>query len=236
MFTGGLPTWKKGKNVVYSSPKYITKSKKTKTPLVIVDIRSKSKAMKGHIAGAVNFTTTQLKKAKKRFPSVKSAPIIIYSDSKRQAKKAFKIVRKWGYKNTTVLEGGIQGWTKAGNPLKTKQLVKRIVYVPKPVKGSIPAKEFKAIANNRPHNAIILDVRDANEVAKGMIKGALNIPTQDIAARLSSIPKGKKIVIHCQTGVRASMAYETLKGKGYDAYFLNAKIKISPDGKFKIKS
>ena len=236
MFTGGLPTWKKGKNVVYSSPAYITKSKKTKTPLVIVDVRSKSKAMKGHIDGAIHFTTAQLKKAKKKFPKVKSAPIIIYSDSKRQAKKAFKIVRKWGYKNATVLEGGVKGWARAGNPLKSNRLAKRIVYVPKPVKGSIPVKEFKAIANNRPHNAIILDVRDATEVAKGMIKGALNIPTQDIISQLSSIPKDKKIVIHCQTGVRASMAYETLIGKGYDAHFLNAKIKIAPDGTFKIKS
>ncbi len=203
---------------------------------MVVDVRSSAKAMKGHIDGAVNFTTTQLKKAKKKFPSIKTAPIIIYSDSDKQAKLAFKTIRRWGYKNASIMEGGIAGWTKAGNSLKSGQLTTKIAYVPKPVKGSIAVSEFKAIASSMPSNAVILDVRDANEVAGGIIKGAINIPTQDVAARLSEIPKDKKIVIHCRSGIRASMAYHTLKEKGYDAHFLNAKISVSSDGKFKIKS
>ncbi|MCP4754981.1 MAG: hypothetical protein GY866_29235 [Proteobacteria bacterium] len=204
--------------------------------MVVVDVRSKSKAIKGHIDGAVNFTPAQLKKAKRKFPKVKSAPIVVYSDNKKQAKSAFKTIRKWGYKNTSIMEGGLAGWTKAGNRLKKGRTAIKIVYVPKPVPGSIPVSEFKAIASSRQNKAVILDVRDASEVLGGMIKGAINIPTQDVAARLSEIPKNKKIVIHCRSGVRASMAHQTLKEKGYDAYFLKAKISIAPDGKFKIKS
>ncbi|MBU2509697.1 hypothetical protein KJ966_00090 [bacterium] len=231
-----MPAWKKDKNIVYSSPAYILDSIKTKTPVVVVDVRNESKALKGHIDGAVNFSPDQLKQAKKSFPSDKSAPIIIYSDSDKESQAAFKTIRKWGYKNASILEGGITGWAKAGNSLKSGQLASEIVYIPKPVKGSIPVSEFKAIATSMPGDAVILDVRDASEVASGMIKGAINVPTQDVAARLSEIPKDKKIVIHCRTGIRASMAYQTLVEKGYNAYFLDAKITVTPEGTFKIES
>ncbi len=201
-----------------------------------MDVRASSIARKGHISGAVNFTVAQLKKSKKKFPKIKSAPIIIYADSRKQAKAAFKIIRKWGYKNASILEGGVAGWTRVGNSLVRGQLASRIVYVPKPVKGSISRSQFKTIAATMPDNAVILDVRDANEASAGMIPGAINIPTQDIAARLNEIPKDKRIVVHCKTGIRASMAYQTLKEKGYNVLFLNGKITISSNGAFRIKS
>ncbi len=202
-------------------------------PVVVVDVRSASKVKKGHINGAVAYTTTELKKAKSKFPKAKSAPIIIYSDSEKQAKAAFKTIRKWGYKNASVLDGGVKAWQKAGNKLVSGKAGKKIVYVPKALPGSIAISEFKTIAKGS-SNAIILDVRDDDEVAGGMIKGALHIPTKDVAARLSEIPKGKKVIAHCKTGVRASMAYQTLKENGYNAAFLNAKISVAKNGKFKI--
>jgi len=202
-------------------------------PVVIVDVRNASKVSKGHIAGAVAYTTTELKKAKSKFPKAKSAPIIIYSDSEKQARAAFKTIRKWGYKNASVLDGGVKSWQTAGNKLVSGKAGKKIVYVPKALPGSVAISEFNAIAQGS-SNAIILDVRDDDEAAGGMIKGALHIPTEEIATRLSEIPKGKKVVAHCKTGVRASMAYQTLKENGYNAAFLDAKIKVAKDGKFKI--
>jgi len=236
VFIGGIPTWKKDQNIVYSSPEYVKESKATKTPLVIVDVRIQSKAVKGHIDGAVNLTIAQLEKSRKIFPSIKTAPIVVYSDNDTQAVSAFNTIRKWGYTNASILEGGVTGWAKAKNPLTSGKLATKIVYVPIPAKGSISVSEFKAIASSKPGNAVILDVRDTTEISKGMIKGAINIPTQDIVSRISEIPKDKKIVIHCQSGIRASMAYQTLEENGYDAHFLDAKIEISPDGKFKIES
>jgi rhodanese-related sulfurtransferase len=67
-----------------------------------------------------------------------------------------------------------------------------------------------------------------------MIKGALLIPDEELAQRLAEVPKDRKIVTHCATGVRAEMAYHKLKDAGYDARFLNADIEIAKDGKFKV--
>lgn len=201
-----------------------------------MDIRDEAEATKGYIDGAVSMPLSELENARQKFPKQKTAPIIITANDDKEAKRAFSIVREWGYKNTSILQGGVMGWAQAGNPLNKGQLGSKITYVPKPVPGSISVKAFQKIARSTPSNTIIIDVRDAEETAKGMLKGAINIPTQDISSRLSEIPKGKKVVVHCKSGTRASMAYQTLKENGFDAYFLNATILIKSDGKFKIRS
>ncbi len=70
-----------------------------------------------------------------------------------------------------------------------------------------------------------------------MIKGAINIPANEIKDRVNEIPKDKEIIIvvHCASGVRAEMAYNILKERGFEnVKFLNANIKIQKDGKFEI--
>ena len=68
-----------------------------------------------------------------------------------------------------------------------------------------------------------------------MIKGAKLVPDEEILDRLAEIPKDKKIVTHCSTGVRAEMAYHKLKEKGYNVQFVNAKLEIDDKGNFNIE-
>jgi len=57
---------------------------------------------------------------------------------------------------------------------------------------------------------------------------------EEIAARLAEIPKSKRIVTHCLTGIRAEMSYHKLKAAGYNVGFLNADIDVAKDGSFKL--
>ncbi len=234
VFRGGLPAWKKAKNVVFSSAKYLQSFAKTPKAVVVLDLRSSAVAQKGHIKGAYTIPLGELKAAKKRLPKKKAAPIVLYAGNDRDARRAFKIVRGWGYKNTSILEGGLTSWSKLGNKLAQGALASKITYVPKPVAGAVKVAEFKRIADTNPSDALILDVRTADEVMSGKLAGSLHIPTEEVVHNLNKLPKDKEIVVHCKTGVRAAMAYETLKEKGYKASFLNAKIKITPDGNYKI--
>lgn len=68
----------------------------------------------------------------------------------------------------------------------------------------------------------------------GVIKGAKNIPVNELKDRLNELPKDKEIVIHCATGMRAEMAYNILKEAGYNVKFLDATIQIKKGGKYKI--
>ena len=235
VFRGGLPAWKKAKNVVFSSPKYLQSFTKTPQSVVVLDVRPPSEAQKGHIKGAYTLPMSELQSARKRLPRKRSAPIVLYGSSVGDAKRAFKTIRGWGYKNTSIMSGGLVAWQKLGNQLAQGALASKIAYVPKPVPGSIEVAEFKKIANDKPADTIILDVRTLTEVHSGMIAGALHIPTEEVIHSLDKLPQNKRIVVHCKTGIRAAMVYQTLKENGYKASFLNAKINIKPDGSYRIR-
>jgi rhodanese-related sulfurtransferase len=229
-----MPAWKKAGNMVLTAAPYLKDAIDNDIPTVIIDVRPAKDAKKEHIKGAVSMPVGDIEKAKNKFPEDKKAPIVIYSDNEKASDKAFKVIRGWGYANASVLGGGIGAWKNAGNPLESGKLSTRIVYVPKPVPGSISIEEFKTIAETKPADKLILDVREANEAAKGKLASSVNIPASVISSRLSEIPKDKEIITHCATGVRAEMVYHILKEAGYKASFLKATIKIDKDGKYEI--
>ncbi len=62
----------------------------------------------------------------------------------------------------------------------------------------------------------LLDVRNPDELKEyGMIAGAINIPVDQLEARLSEVPKDKEIVTYCMRGGRASRAADILRAAGY---------------------
>jgi len=199
---------------------------------VLVDLRDVAVAKKGFISGAVSLPAKDLNTAKDRFPADKSAPIVLYSDEVDS--EAFGIVRSWGYKDTSVLNGGVAAWIKAGGKLEKGTPGTVISYVPKPRPGEISIEEFKAIAEKESPGRVILDVRDTDEAMSGMLAGAINIPAGDITKRLKDLPKDKEIIVYCNTGLRAESAYEDMKQAGYKARFLNALIQIDKNGKYEI--
>ena len=64
------------------------------------------------IPGAV--AAADLEAMKGDFPKSKTAPVIVYGPG---AAQAFATVRGWKYKNATILAGGIDQWTGAGQSL-----------------------------------------------------------------------------------------------------------------------
>ncbi len=61
----------------------------------------------------------------------------------------------------------------------------------------------------------LLDVRTVEEYRRGMVSGAVNIPLDDLRARLGEVPQGRKIAVYCGVGIRSYAAVRILKQKGY---------------------
>lgn len=67
-------------------------------------------------------------------------------------------------------------------------------------------------------NQILLDVRNPAELDNvGFIKGAINIPVDQLRQRMDELPKDKEIIIYCQVGLRGNVAYRQLVNNGYKA-------------------
>lgn len=65
-------------------------------------------------------------------------------------------------------------------------------------------------------NGILLDVRTEAEVANaGIIDGFINIPVDNLRARISELDKSKTIYITCQIGLRGYIAARILSQLGY---------------------
>ena len=84
--------------------------------------------------------------------------------------------------------------------------------------------------------AFFVDVRNSSEVRSlGKIKGALNIPIDELRSRLDEIPKDKKIVLYCQSGTRSYNAEQILRPLGYDCYNLDGSYSIYSNTQKEVK-
>jgi phage shock protein E len=69
--------------------------------------------------------------------------------------------------------------------------------------------------SQHPEHLFVLDVRTPEEFAEGHVPGAVNVPHDQIAARLDQVPKDKDVVLYCRSGRRAGLAAELLAANGY---------------------
>lgn len=200
---------------------------KEDTAHVLIDLRDRKTAAEGFIKGAVSIPAVELAAGKDRFPTDKTAPIILINET-QASDEAFATVRGWGYVNTSVLRGGMSAWK---GELQKGQLASKIDYVKKLKPGEIAIAEFKSIVLQRPASSIILDVREGT--TEGRLPGSLSIPRNELESRGTELSKDREIIIHCNTGILAKMAYNELKERGYkNIRYLNAVIQIAKDGSY----
>ncbi|MUK71085.1 FAD-dependent oxidoreductase [Aliivibrio fischeri] len=85
------------------------------------------------------------------------------------------------------------------------------------IKGDTKAIHFDEV-DHLNENQILLDVRNPAELINvGYIKGAMNIPVDQLRQRLHELPKDKEIIIYCQVGLRGNVAYRQLVNNGFKA-------------------
>lgn len=67
------------------------------------------------------------------------------------------------------------------------------------------------------HRAVFLvDMRDEASYQKSHIRGAVNIPGEELMGRLSELPQDQLIVLYCYHGPNSMMAARQLAGLGYE--------------------
>lgn len=75
----------------------------------------------------------------------------------------------------------------------------------------IGIKEFARLSQD----ALVLDVREAEEYAAGHVPGAINLPQAELATRLEELPRDKPLLLICQGGYRSLRAARFLAQVGF---------------------
>ena len=115
----------------------------------------------------------------------------------------------------------VEAWLPASEALAVDEITAH--------QESITTAQFaEALAANPA--AAVLDVRGAGEFAEGHVKGAVNIAYTRLAARISEVPNGSPLFIHCGSGLRAAFATSFLAGEGYEVVYVNGPFGEIPAG------
>ncbi|WP_079478398.1 rhodanese-like domain-containing protein [Halobacillus salinus] len=64
-------------------------------------------------------------------------------------------------------------------------------------------------------NTFLIDVREDEEVAEGMVPNAKHIPLAKIPNELDNLPKEQEYVMICRSGRRSMNAAEFMKERGF---------------------
>ncbi|MFW6074269.1 MAG: MBL fold metallo-hydrolase [Chloroflexota bacterium] len=166
---------------------------------LIVDMRSNRAFASGHIPGTVNILHS--KSALTWFGWIVSYDepfaLIIDEEHAEQMIRDLRLIgmdHVVGYWTPDVLDV----WEKRGKDLQRTEIV--------------DADDVAEAMNDE--SATVLDVRGSGEYAEGHIPGALNIPVGYLSRRVDEIPEDRPVVVHCQTGMRSSIAASVLERAG----------------------
>lgn len=208
----------------------------TANDTMIIDARPlKTKFEKGHIPTAVSIPFSQFDTLKGKLPRDLNTPLVFYCGGLkcRLSHKSAAAALEMGYTNVKVFTKGYPEWKKVyGASAETMQAKAG------EVEGSIDLEQFKSILANNPESIMLIDVRDADEFAKGSFKTAINIPVEKLESKIKDLPDNKPIIFSCSTGARSGEAFymvkdvrESLK----EVFYVEAEIDFKSDGTFEMK-
>lgn len=82
--------------------------------------------------------------------------------------------------------------------------------------GDIKQTHWDQLAQALQQGALLVDVRTVAERARGAIEGSIHLPVDELRQRIEELPKDKKLVLHCQSGLRSYVAARMLAQLGYE--------------------
>ena len=171
------------------------------TNALILDTRAAQTFAKGFIPNSINIGIdgSFAPWVGAMIPDIKQK-ILLVAEEGRELEIITRLARV-GYDYTIgFLEGGLEGWIKAG---------KELDHI-----SSIDTKALVQIKSNDP-SISILDVRKASEFNSEHIKGVQNAPLDFINESMASIDKEKTYYVHCAGGYRSMIFISILKARGF---------------------
>ncbi|HEY1576763.1 MAG TPA: MBL fold metallo-hydrolase [Terracidiphilus sp.] len=165
----------------------------------ILDVRDPAEYAKGHLAGSMNiglggqyatWAGTILDRAK---------PIVIISEPGREYEATIRLGRIGFDHILGYLGGGMAALAERPD----------LVWPTQRTGVLIAAEELESA-----DPPFLLDVRNPREWEGNHIKSAVNLPLNNLQARIAEVPRDRRIAVHCAGGYRSSIAVSILHQHG----------------------
>jgi hydroxyacylglutathione hydrolase len=173
--------------------------KALKDGVKLVDTRNKIAFAGGHIPGSINIQDNKAFSTWAGWILNYDEPFMLIARDDRIDELTRELIRI-GLDNVYGYLPDIEVWTNAGHELETLDQV-------------TTSNLYEKIDDN---NIQVLDVRGKSEYDGAHIPNAENIHAGYIVDRMEEVPKDKKVVVHCESGDRSSIAASLLQSKGFD--------------------
>jgi rhodanese-related sulfurtransferase len=187
--------------------------------IALLDVRHEAAFATGHPLFAANMAADRIAlEAEMRLPR-RDVPIVIYDNGEGLVAAAADQLAALGYSNFRQLDGGLDGWRRAGYELFEDvnsyakafgELVESRRQTP-----SLPADEVASLIANKA-NIAILDVRRFDEYATMNIPGSVSVPGAELVlrAREAAPDPATTIVINCAGRTRSIIGTQSLINAG----------------------
>jgi rhodanese-related sulfurtransferase len=189
------------------APDEVRRLQLNKAPMELVDVRLPPEFSAGHIQGARNAPDGEIGSA--LIPD-HNARIIVYcvEDPCPKTDRAAAKLQGFGYTHVEIMADGFAMWLKKGYPV----VVDKAVEKPRP--GRLSTEDVKDRLNRT--DLTVLDTGTSAQFAAGHLKGAINLPAENILT--ASIAKDRDVLVYDRTATRARQAAQTLMEAGYKVY------------------
>jgi hydroxyacylglutathione hydrolase len=166
----------------------------------ILDVREPVEFEGAHLEGSINIPLDGKYATWAGTILQSDIPVVIIADTGREEEAIMRLGRI-GFDNIKgYLEGGMNSF------LSRPDLLKRTDRITAPTL-------HEQLSSQTP--PLILDVRANSEWEENRIQGSVNIPLNQLEDRVVEIDRDRKMVVHCETGYRSSIASSILEKNGF---------------------
>src|SRR5439155_6725278 len=162
--------------------------------VALVDGRDRLAFAQAHVPGSINIELDEQFASYLGWILPWNAPVaLVLPEPEAEAlEEALTQARRIGFDRVLgYLEGGVQAWTAAGRPAAT---------YPTAATDDLCA----ALAGGA--HPRVLDVRQPNEWAQGVLPGSITVFVGDLPERAAEVPADEELGITCRTGPRSAIA------------------------------
>ena len=166
----------------------------------ILDTRDPAEFAAAHLVGSLNIGLVGQYATWAGTLLTPDQPVVIVADPGAEADSAMRLGRIGFDQVVGYLDGGLASAASTPERIATTERVGADVAAARSASATPP---------------VIIDVRAAPERAQKHIDGSLHLPLNHLAERLSEIPAGRAVIVHCAGGYRSAIAASLLQCQGF---------------------